>query len=218
MLSSSAIFKLLGVSVPEHVLLLAGKAPAPGLPPKDIPTASFGILSIESYRRSLETKQEREPVVREHATLNLLTMQADERYNTPQEYEAAMGVIRSLVPHFTREYLATYVARFVPHADGNAWKICGVKPSTSIFISRLRKSPNHDGPNRFELIQDVGGTDIRLEDRKGNHTRLPHRPRSCNKSGKLWPPMDYSLREYDMTSVSCHAGLKKKSRRVLSNS
>lgn len=166
------------VLVSGYVLLLAGRVPTPDLPPKDIPTASFGILSIETYRRSLETKQEREPVVVRHATLNLLTMQADERYNTPDEYEATLGVIRSMVPYFTREYLATYVARFVPHTDGSAWKICDVKSSTSIFVSRRRKSPNHDGPNRFELIKDIGGTDIRLEDRKGNHARLPHRPRS----------------------------------------
>lgn len=179
------------VPFPGH----AGKVPAPDLPPEDIPTATFGILSIEPYRRSLATKQEREPVVVGYATLNLLTMQADERYNSQEEYEAALGIIHSLVPYFTREYLATYVARFVPHDDWNAWKIRDVQSSTSIFISRLRKSPNHDGPHRFELIEDVGGTDIRLEDRKGNHTRLPHRPRSCNESGRLSPPMDYSLRK-----------------------
>lgn len=188
----------------------AGIAPSPSLPPEDIPTASFGILSIGPYRRYLETinkqeqeEEERKPVVVEHATLNLLTMQPDERYNTREEYEAALGVIRDLVPYFTREYLAAYVARFcsVPHTVGDgsrAWNFCDARSSTSVFVSRLRESPNHDGPNKFELIiKDVagGGADIRLEDRRGNHARLPHRPRSCNESGKLWPPMDYSLRE-----------------------
>lgn len=174
----------------------------PDLPLEDIPTATFGILSIEPYRRSLATKQEREPVVLQYATLNLLTMQADERYNSQEEYEAVLGIIRGLVPYFTREYLATYVARFVAHDDRNAWKIRGVKSSTSIFVSRLRKSPNHGGRHRFELIEDFGGTDIRLEDRKGGHTRLPNRPRSCSESGKLSPPMDYSLRKCN-SSRSC---------------
>lgn len=182
-----------------NVWYLAGKVPAPDSPPEDIPTASFGILSIQPYRRSLGAEREREPVVVEYATLNLLTMQADERHNSDEEYETAMGVIRSLVPYFTKEYLVAYVARFVPHADGSAWKICDVKSSTSLFVSGLRKSPNQDGPNKFELIEDIGGADIRLEDRKGNPARLPHRPRSCNKSGKLWPPMDHSLRECNTT-------------------
>eukprot|EP00752_Nemacystus_decipiens_P012556 g11120.t1 len=178
------------------VISVRGKVPAADLPPEDIPTATFGILSIEPCRRSLAIKQEREPVVVEYATLNLLTMQADERYNSRDEYEAALEIIRGLVPYFTREYLATYVARFVSRADRSAWKISDVVSSTSIFVSRLRKSPNHDGPHRFELIEDVGGTDIRLEDRKGNHALLPHRPRSCNERGRLWPPMDYSLRSF----------------------
>lgn len=174
----------------------------PDLPPEDIPTATFGILSIEPYRTSLERKHASEPVVIKYATLNLMTMQADERYNTHEEYEAAMAVICRMIPFFTRgEYLVTWVARFVPHVDENAWKICDVKSSTSIFVSRLRKSSHHAGPNRFELNTDIGGTDIRLEDRNGDHTRLPHRPRSFNEDGVLCPPMDYSLRKFNLSSV-----------------
>ena len=164
--------------------------PAPDLPPEDIPTASFGILSIEAYRRSLKTDGERLPVAIEYATLNLLTMQADERFNSQEEYDATVEVIRSLVPYFTREYLATYVARFVRHADGSAWEVSEIVSSTSIFVSRLKTIGK-----KLELIKDIGGTDIRLENRKGHHFRLPGRPKSCSSKDGLCPPMDYSLRE-----------------------
>lgn len=147
-------------------------------------------MSIEAYRRSLETEGERQPVVVEYATLNLLTMQADNRVNSQEEYDAAVDVIRRLVPYFTREYLGAYVDRFVRHPDGSAWEVSDIKSSTSIFVSRLKRIRN-----KLELIKDIGGTDIRLEDRKGNHARLPGRPKSCSSKDGLRPPMDYSFRE-----------------------
>lgn len=69
---------------------VAGKAPAPALPPEDVPTASFGILSIEACRRTLETRQEREPVVVEHATLNLLTSCRHTSGTTPPESSTSL--------------------------------------------------------------------------------------------------------------------------------
>lgn len=174
---------------------LQGKTPAPDLPSEDVPTASFGILSIEAYRKSA-SNMERQPVAAEYATLNLSTMQADARYNTPEEYDSVMETIHSLVPYFTREYLAAYVGRFVVHTEGSAWDVCSVKASTSIFVSHLRSSRTCcNSLHKLELIRDIGGSDIRLEDHEGSRFRLPHRPASSNAEGKMRPPMDYSLRE-----------------------
>lgn len=161
----------------------------------DAPTASFGILSIDAYRKSA-SHEERQPVVAQYATLNLSTMQADVRYNTPETYDRVMDCIRTLVPYFTREYLVAYAGRFVVHAEGRAWDVCGVKSSTSIFVSRLRASRAcYDSPHKLELIRDSEMSDIRLEDHEGERFRLPCRPASANEEGKMRPPMDYSLRE-----------------------
>ena len=180
-----------------------GKPPGPSsVSPEDTPTASFGILSIDAYRKSfLREEREHPPVVVACATLNLLTMQADDRYNTPAEYDAVMDTIRGLVPYFTREYLVAYATRFVKHKEKNTWKVCGVQSSTSIFVSQLRPSPGSlDGGPKYELIEELGGRgaqpDIRLEDYDGTPYQLPNRPRSCSTDGGwLEPPMDYSFRE-----------------------
>lgn len=183
---------------------LEGKPPAPSLLPEDIPTASFGILSIHAYRENLFNEADLLPAVMECATLNLLTMQADERHNTPSEYDAVMEVIRGLVPYFTREYLMAYVARFVKHTERSTWDICNIESSTSIFVSRLRLSNVHiKSDHKYELIDDIGGKDVRLEDEFGADFQLPKRPKSCStEKGKLEPPMDYSLRECSTTPVA----------------
>lgn len=134
-------------------------------------------------------------------------MQPDERFNTPEEYDRVMGVIRGLVPCFTREYLTAYLSRFVVHKDGMMLDVCGVKSSTSIFVSGLRPSPDryggHDDEKKYELIeyrapgsQRSRGTDIRLQDHDGEDYILPGRPAlSSNTVGIMRPQMDYSLRE-----------------------
>lgn len=185
---------------------MEGKPPGPPTaPPEDVPTASFGILSIDAYRKSfLREEKDHPPVVVACATLNLLTMQADRRYNTPAEYDGVMETIRGLVPYFTREYLVAYVGRFVRHKARNTWKICGIQSSTSIFVSQLRQNQgnlNNSG-SKYELIEDPGGRgvepDIRLEDHEGEPYHLPNRPKSCNtEGGRLEPPMDNSFREFD---------------------
>lgn len=134
------------------------------------------------------------------ATLNLLTMQADRRYNTPAEYDGVMETIRGLVPYFTREYLVAYVGRFVRHEERSTWKISGIQSSTSIFVSQLRQSQGNLNSSgyKYELIEDPGGRgDIRLEDQEGAPYHLPNRPKSCNtEGGWLEPPMDHSFREF----------------------
>lgn len=178
-----------------YLLKREGKQVAPNPAPGDAPTASFGVLSIEAYHQSA-SETERQPVVTEHATLNLSTMQADARFNTPEEYDRVMDIIHGLVPYFTREYLVAYAARFVVHTEGSAWDVCGVKSSTSIFVSKLKLSKACcKSPHKLELIRDDWGSDIRLEDHEGKIYCLPTRPPCSNAEGLLRPPMDYSLRE-----------------------
>lgn len=150
----------------------------------------------------------REPVVIEYATLRLSTMQPDERYNTPAEYARVMDVIQGLVPYFTREYLTAYLARFVVHTEGATWGVCGVRSSTSIFVSKLKGSPNRNGLHKHELIEHFApgsrgrrGTDIRLQGRTSDPFTLEGRPSSAAMGGVMRPPLDYSLRECRMAGV-----------------
>lgn len=159
-----------------------------------VPTASFGILSIDAYRKSLR-KNTRERVVVEYATLNLMTMTADERYNSPAKFSEVLNTIQTLVPYFTRDFLVTYAARFLDFPKGSAWDFSGVRSSTSIFVSQLRTITRLGRRGEDELILDTDKHDLLYKNGDGSNFRLPKRPKTCVGEAVLSPTMDYSLRE-----------------------
>lgn len=161
------------------------------------PTASFGILSIDAYRKSL-SEEKRQSVVVKYATLNLITMRADERYNSPAKFDEVLNTIQTLVPYFTRDFLVAYAARFLDVPKGSAWDLRGVRSSTSIFVSQLRTTTRLGSrEEEGELILDMDKHDFLYKKVDRSNFRLPKRPKTCVGEGMLSPPMDYSFREYN---------------------